>query len=165
MSPLASMSGLEAHYLPSPTRGSANPKLPVDASNPHNMRKIVLVTICVCASGAAEQDCCGPFLDGELAPTAEKLMRSRYVAYAQGNIEHLLRTWHRTTCPPRWEPDQDTQWYRLDVVAVSGGSHLDQHGTVEFRAFWRSESARGVHHEVSRFLREKGAWYYVDGTL
>jgi SEC-C motif-containing protein len=39
------------------------------------------------------------------------------------------------------------------------------HGTVEFVA--RSKLGGRAHrlHETSRFLRENGAWFYVDGDL
>ena len=43
-------------------------------------------------------DCCGHYLDnGEIVPTAEALMRSRYTAYTLGREDYLLATWHRST--------------------------------------------------------------------
>jgi SEC-C motif domain protein len=38
---------------------------------------------------------------------------------------------------------------------------LDSDGTVEFRAFFRSNGARESQHENSRFVRENRVWLYV----
>lgn len=43
--------------------------------------------------------CCGRYLDGEAAPTAEALMRSRYTAFALRDEDYLFRTWHPRTRP------------------------------------------------------------------
>lgn len=83
-------------------------------------------------------------------------MRSRYSAYARGNAEYLLETWHHSTRPAELELD-DTRWYRLDILASTKGGPLDSVGTVEFEAFFRG----GSQHENSTFVREGGRWLYV----
>ncbi|QUY61980.1 Unknown protein [Gulosibacter molinativorax] len=93
-------------------------------------------------------------------------MRSRYSAFALGLPDYLLETWHRTTRPPHIELDPVVQWRRLDVVRVDAGGPFDTDGVVEFEACYRGIAAsgdieRGVQHEVSRFVRESGRWYYV----
>ena len=51
-----------------------------------------------------------------------------------------------------------------DAQVTDGGSRLlAVEGTVEFRAWYRHEGATGSQHEVSRFARVDGAWWYVDG--
>lgn len=55
---------------------------------------------CLCGSDKPATDCCTPCHEGTApAPTAEALMRSRYVAYALGLEPYLLATWHATTRP------------------------------------------------------------------
>ena len=55
---------------------------------------------CPCGSGREFAACCAPFIQGTArAQTAEQLMRSRYVAYAMGAEDYLLRTWHPSTRP------------------------------------------------------------------
>ena len=55
---------------------------------------------CPCPSGDTYDDCCAPLHRGERdAPTAVQLMRSRYSAFAVGDMPYLLRTWHPTTRP------------------------------------------------------------------
>ncbi|MCC2318501.1 YchJ family protein [Cellulomonas chengniuliangii] len=120
---------------------------------------------CPCLSGQTYDECCGRFHRGEaLAPTAEALMRSRFSAFAVGDVDYLLRTWHPSARPATLELDPDVRWYRLDIVASTAGGPFDADGTVEFRAFYRSADGAGSQHEVSRFVREDGAWLYVAGV-
>lgn len=119
---------------------------------------------CPCGTGLPFAECCGPFLAGGRAPTAEHLMRSRFTAFATGDTAYLLRTWHPSTRPARLDLDPDVRWYRLDVLRTERGGLLDPAGTVEFSAYHRGPDGAGAQHEVSRFVREGGAWCYVDGT-
>ena len=44
---------------------------------------------CPCGKGESLETCCGPFISGAALPdSAEALMRSRYTAYATGNIDY-----------------------------------------------------------------------------
>ncbi|MDP6109524.1 MAG: YchJ family metal-binding protein, partial [Rhodospirillales bacterium] len=47
---------------------------------------------CPCKSGLAYDDCCGPYIAGKAAPTAEALMRSRYTAHVEDNHAYLIET-------------------------------------------------------------------------
>ncbi len=120
----------------------------------------------MCLSGEQYRLCCGRFHSGgEEAATAEQLMRSRYSAFVLLDGSYLLRTWHPKEAPANLDLDPDLQWRRLDIVSTSRGGPLDVEGTVEFKAWFRHGSERGTHHEVSRFVREDGRWYYVDGKI
>ena len=118
---------------------------------------------CPCLSGLPYDECCERFHQGGSAPTAERLMRSRYSAYARGLPDYLLRTWHPSTRPADLVLDPRLRWYRLDILARTGGGMLDTTGTVEFRASYRIDAQPGSQHEVSSFVREDGQWYYFDG--
>ena len=106
-------------------------------------------------------------------------MRSRYSAFVLDRLGYLLATWHPSTRPPRLEPSPAGQtWLGLEVRRPAPGDdnpgndnpgngtagHDASHATVEFVA--RSKLAGRAHrlHEVSRFVREQGHWYYLDGT-
>ena len=118
---------------------------------------------CPCLSGEIYGSCCAPLHRGEAAaPTAERLMRSRFSAFAVGDRNYLLRSWHPRTRPATLELDPDLRWYRLDVLSTTGGGPLESNGTVEFRAYYRSADGRGDQHEVSQFVRENHHWFYVD---
>jgi SEC-C motif-containing protein len=121
---------------------------------------------CPCLSGEVFGACCARFLGGAAhAPTAVQLMRSRYTAFALGAAEYLLATWHPSTRPARLETDRALRWYRLDIVRTERGGPLDTTGVVEFVARYRADGDRGELHETSRFARERGRWFYVDGDI
>ena len=90
-------------------------------------------------------------------------MRSRYSAFAVGDADYLLYSWHPSTRPSTLELDPDTQWRRLQIVDTVGGGPDDTVGVVEFRASSRGGEGPGLMHERSRFARVDGRWVYVDG--
>ena len=89
-------------------------------------------------------------------------MRSRYSAFVVGDAAYLLATWHPSTRPPALELDPDVRWLGLDVLRTEGGGLLATEGTVEFIAHRIAGGERGEQHEVSRFVRQDGAWRYLD---
>lgn len=88
-------------------------------------------------------------------------MRSRYSAYVLGRIDYLLATWHLSTAPGDLEL-QAAKWLGLEVrhAASSGDA-----GVVEFVARCRVDGRGQRIHETSRFVRENGRWYYIDGQM
>lgn len=121
---------------------------------------------CPCGQPLPYARCCGRFHAGALhlqAPDAEHLMRSRYSAYVLGLRDYLLATWHASTRPVTLAPDPTgLRWLGLEVRRH--GRDDDEHATVEFVA--RSKLGGRAHrlHETSRFVREDGRWFYVDGV-
>jgi len=104
------------------------------------------------------------------AVTAEALMRARYSAYVSGRLGFLgesLHPDHRKDYDPeatrRWA--RDSSWLSLEIRSTEAGGEGDREGRVEFVATYREKGAIHRHHEVSRFLKEGGIWYFVDGQL
>jgi SEC-C motif domain protein len=119
---------------------------------------------CPCGSGQTYAACCGPLHAGEPAPAPEALMRSRYAAFVMMNEPYLLATWHASKRPKSVAFDPATKWLGLKVVvaAVVG----DDAGEVEFIARFRIGGGSASRlQERSRFVREAGRWYYVDGQF
>ncbi|MEJ2480749.1 MAG: YchJ family protein [Acidihalobacter sp.] len=119
---------------------------------------------CPCGSGRAYAQCCGRYVDGgELPDTAEQLMRSRYTAYTLAREDYLLATWHVSTRPPSlgFEPAQ--QWLGLKIVRTEAGGATDAEGRVAFVARSKLGGRAQRLEEDSRFVKEGGRWYYVDG--
>ncbi|GAA1885810.1 YchJ family protein [Asanoa iriomotensis] len=117
---------------------------------------------CPCGSGQSYDRCCGPLHRGAaVAATAERLMRSRYSAFAVGDADYLLRTWHSRTRPESLELDPAQRWVGLEVLATRTGGVDDRSGVVEFRASYRHGGRTDDLHERSRFVREDGEWVYV----
>ncbi|MFC5286213.1 YchJ family protein [Actinokineospora guangxiensis] len=109
-------------------------------------------------------DCCGRIHAGTArATTAEALMRSRYSAFAVGDTEYLLASWHASTRPPSLELDPARRWTGLEILDRVGGGPFDSQGEVEFRAHYRDGGRSGVQTERSRFQRAAGTWFYVNG--
>ena len=119
---------------------------------------------CPCLSGLTYPECCARLHGGEtIAATAEQLMRSRFSAFAVGDATYLRETWHPSTRPAELSLDAGLRWYRLDILARTRGGLADVEGTVEFRAHYRGDES-GALHEVSRFVRQQGRWWYLDGV-
>jgi SEC-C motif-containing protein len=95
-------------------------------------------------------------------PTAERLMRSRYTAFAVGDAGYLLRSWHSRTRPPRLDLDPGQRWVRLEILGSTEGGPFHTEGTVAFRAHFVDRGREGVLEEHSRFTREGGSWVYLD---
>ena len=132
------------------------------------MQAIDTRTPCPCGNAASYAACCGPLHDGRAAAAgAAQLMRSRYSAYVLGREDYLLATWQADTRPAslRLAAQQPAPaWLGLDVRDEQRID--DDHATVEFVARYRLGGGRAQRqHEVSRFVREAGRWYYVDGEL
>ena len=120
---------------------------------------------CPCGSGKPYAACCGPLHFGQFfAFTAEALMRSRYGAYVLKLEDYLLATWHPTTRPSELDIEADgTKWLGLAVKRHQ--QQDDSHATVEFVARYRVAGRGHRLHELSRFVREDGRWYYLDGDM
>jgi SEC-C motif-containing protein len=114
---------------------------------------------CPCDSGATYAACCRPLHTREReAAGVEELMRSRYSAYAVGDLDHVFRTWHPRTRPAAVTPG-DLTWTGLDVLEVVQG---DETGVVSFVAHHVGAGGSGELRERSRFERRGGRWLYVD---
>lgn len=108
--------------------------------------------------------CCGRYHAGALAPDAEALMRSRYSGYVLQLEPYLLSTWHPNTRPTSLGLSADgTRWLGLEIKRTE--STTPDTAIVEFVA--RDKVGGRAHrmHETSRFVREGGCWYYVEGDM
>lgn len=118
---------------------------------------------CPCGSLLAYAACCRPLHAGALPDSAVALMRSRYSAYVIGIESYLLASWHHSTRPPSVAPDPSLRWLGLEVRRqIETGPDT---AIVEFVARYRLAGRGGRLHEVSRFVREAGRWYYRDGKF
>jgi SEC-C motif-containing protein len=106
--------------------------------------------------------CCGPYLNQSIpAPDAEALMRSRYSAFVFQRADYLLATWHASTRPAALDFAPGAKWLGLEVRShtVPDADHAE----VEFVARCREAGRATRLHERSRFMRESGRWFYVNG--
>ena len=105
--------------------------------------------------------CCQPWHAGTPAPDAECLMRSRYSAFVRADVAYLLASWHASRRPASLELDVGVQWLGLEVKShrLTGADTAEVEFVARFRLAGRAVRQR----ERSRFVREDGRWYYLDG--
>lgn len=119
---------------------------------------------CPCYSGNAYADCCQPLHAGTPAPDAERLMRSRYSAYALKLPEYILQTWHPDTRPKSLTQEDlgGIKWLKLQVL-----THEQPDANTAFvkfvATFQSGKQKKEQLSEHSRFSRESGQWLYIDG--
>lgn len=120
---------------------------------------------CPCGSGRTYAACCGPAHGGQAATTAKALMRSRYSAYVLGLEAYLLATWHPSARPETLDlaTEPRAKWLGLEVKRHARTD--DCHAVVEFVARYRVGGRGQRLHETSRFVREDGHWFYIDGDI
>lgn len=126
-----------------------------------------LTSPCLCCSTVAYGECCQPFHTGEKIPvTAEALMRSRYTAYALHNGVYLQATWDVTKRPERIDfSKENIDWLRLEITETKKGGVKDNKGLVTFKAYYMQDGEEHVMNEISRFTKQSGRWFYLDGVI
>lgn len=128
-----------------------------------------ITQLCPCGSERVYSACCGPYLQGQAIPaTPEELMRSRYTAYSQANMDYIQRT--MTGSPLRGFNPEETriwaaqaQWLSLKVISAPLPSAGSQVGYVEFIAVFIQRENRQVIYERSEFQRNGERWFYIGG--
>jgi SEC-C motif-containing protein len=107
--------------------------------------------------------CCGPYHANQNAPDAESLMRSRYSAFVRGDVPYLMATWQSSQRPAELTLEAGAKWLGLDIKQhrVTGADTAE----VEFVARFRVGVKAVRQHERSRFVREDGRWFYVEGDV
>lgn len=93
-------------------------------------------------------------------------MRSRYSAFALDLLDYIQRSWHVSTRPAQSAATiavEHTHWLGLQIKRHDA---IDaDHAHVEFRARYKIAGRAHVLHEISRFVREGGHWFYLDGEI
>ncbi len=124
---------------------------------------------CPCGSAQPYSQCCEPLIRGERAArTPEALMRARYSAYAKTEVDFIVATTHPekrdgllTDGIRRWS--ERSIWHGLEIIATDVALD-DQSGSVEFIAHYTEKNIKKKHHELARFDRLEGTWYFTDGA-
>ena len=124
---------------------------------------------CPCGKGDSLKECCGPLLAGERgATTAEELMRSRYSAFATGEVGYILKTHDPETVDEvdkrsteRWSRESD--WLGLEIVGTEKGEEGDSEGTVDFIAKYQTGDRLMIHRERASFRKHNQRWVFVNG--
>lgn len=97
---------------------------------------------------------------GKSANSALELMKSRYSAYATKNYRYILKTEHpsKQICEDEIKAFCEYRFKKLEILDCVQN---DQEAFVEFKAYIDDF----ILHERSRFVKEDGVWYYIDGII
>ena len=124
---------------------------------------------CYCGSGRDFFECCSPFLERHQLPSSpEQLMRSRFSAFCEKNLDYLMAT---TDPQTRLDFDFDAtrewaeaaEFLKLEVLRSTQEGNK---GIVEFKAHYRMPNeSPTVHHELSKFRKQAGHWYFREGRV
>ena len=124
--------------------------------------------LCPCGSELGLSQCCGPILSGKKkAATAEDLLRARYTAFTQGNVDFVVQS-HHTRTRDEVKRDEIEEWSKssvwlgLKIVQKEAGETSDQQGSVVFCAKYEAEGKKHDHWEQALFEKEGGEWHFLD---
>lgn len=120
--------------------------------------------LCPCCSGKSYSECCKPYHDGQPAPTALALMRSRYSAYALKIADYIIQTTHPKS--PYFEKDR-MKWKQA-ILEFCRRMKFERLEIVSFGEDWVHFIAHlGRTHldEKSQFEKVDGKWLYVQGEI
>lgn len=123
--------------------------------------------LCPCKSEKNYVECCEPFILGaQLPQTPEQLMRSRYTAYTQANIDYIMATMKDAALKEfdkisakKWA--ESVTWVKLKVLRAYINPTFPTIGFVEFKAYYRLQKQMHVMNEFSAFKKIEGQWFYV----
>lgn len=126
--------------------------------------------LCPCGTEKEYAQCCELYHSGqEVPPTATSLMRSRYTAFAQLNMNYLKETNDPQTLS-KFNRDYNQQWaesVNFEKLEILREEVDNNKAIVEFKAFFKIKATgeKQVHHEVSKFRKQKGAWFFREGKV
>lgn len=93
-------------------------------------------------------------------------MRSRYTAFCLKNMDYVLETTDPQTRLD-FDPAANKEWAQnseftgLEVLTSKAEGNK---GMVEFRAHFHTKGEEPqIHHEISKFRKQGGIWYFRDG--
>lgn len=123
---------------------------------------------CPCGSQNRYEVCCKPMHTGEeIAETAVQLMQSRYCAFVVKAYDYLEETTDPQTTF-NFDHKGNQEWgdsVEFQKLEILNSEEIRNKASVEFKAHFKKDGELHVHHELSRFRRLEGVWYFRDGKL
>jgi len=120
--------------------------------------KIGVNSPCPCGSGQKYKKCCRAFHKGGVAKDALTLMKSRYSAFALGEIAYIIKT---STFQKDFDDlasfSKECEFEKLTIVEFIDG---DEVAYVTFEATLFCAGVDSSFREKSRFIKVDGKWLY-----
>jgi len=126
---------------------------------------------CPCGSGRGYSECCEPYIkEKKNPPTAEALMRSRYAAYAEHEIDYIIATClqdekEKIDVKQTREWSENSKWLGLKILSTEKGGIKDTEGIVEFEASYEMDGLKEAHCEKASFKKINDRWFYTEGEV
>ena len=91
-------------------------------------------------------------------------MKSRYSAYAQNQYKYIIKTQYNSkdSIESIKEFSINTTFKKLEIIEFID---KDNEAFVTFKANLFTDSKDSSFTEKSRFIKENGIWYYLDGEI
>ncbi|MUK63304.1 hypothetical protein GNP81_10040 [Aliivibrio fischeri] len=125
---------------------------------------------CPCGTKKNYSVCCEPIHNNHsLAITPELLMRSRYSAHVKELVQYIIDTYHPSCNAEEFREgiidSVELDWRKLKVIASSLSKENANEGFVTFKATYSEGGQLHQLKECSRFVKEDGKWFYIDGDV
>ena len=126
---------------------------------------------CPCGSDISYAECCQPIIQNTRnADTAESLMRARYSAFVNTEIDFLYNTVSEDqqkdfNYEEATDWSKNSEWKGLEIIETIEGGPEDDKGTVEFIAKFIQDKQEISHHELASFKKISGKWIFMDGIV
>lgn len=122
---------------------------------------------CPCGTQKPYSACCGLYIENEVAaPTPVALMRSRYSAYSQANVDYIANTMQGEAAKG-FDIEATKQWAKqvtwLGLTVTSEKMKTPTKGFVIFEVKYSENGQVRVIREKSEFHLIDHRWYYVAG--
>ncbi len=124
------------------------------------MKKISINSACPCGSGKKYKKCCMSFHKGAIPKDALTLMKSRYSAFAVGDIKYIIKT-------SIFQKDFDDlkifsdscEFKKLEILEFLNGKN---EAFVTFKATVFCNQKNNSFREKSRFVKIDNRWFYKE---
>lgn len=127
---------------------------------------------CPCGSKEKYKKCCQVFHKGKIASNALELMKSRYSAYACGDIKYIINTTHKensdyTNDFDQWAKEieifcKKTDFIKLEILEYT---LKERESFVKFKAHLEIDGEDQSFVELSRFVKVDNRWYYHSAKI
>ena len=122
---------------------------------------------CHCGLNKPFIECCGPYLNKEkVADTAEILLRARYSAFVEGDIQFIEDS-HSPLTKDQFTREDTKSWAEMSTwkgLTIQKTQIMsDSETQIEFEVRYEMEEENKIHHELSVFKKQDGLWYFHSG--
>jgi SEC-C motif-containing protein len=125
--------------------------------------KFSINALCPCGTKLKYKKCCRPLHKGAVAKDALQLMRSRYSAFALGEIAYIIKT---STFQKDFEDllsfSQECEFTQLKIIEFINS---DEVSYVTFEATLFCNGIDSSFREKSRFIKDKNRWLYEGAEI